>query len=276
MSRRSILLLFLLVIACHGGTSKSLRNANVLFVTLDTTRADHIGAYGYGTARTPALDALAKEGALFEYCITPTAYTLPSHSSMMTGLYPPAHGVRINGEAALPDSDTTLAERLAAKGYRTGAFVGAFVLDGRWGLSQGFQQYDDHFKLGPDQRLDLARVQRPANEVVDAALKWLGERNAKPFFAWVHLYDPHAPYEPPEPLQGYDGEITFADSQIARLLEWLDRSGLKDDTIVVVAGDHGEGLGDHGEDEHGYYIYDSSVRVPLIVRLPRTHALRVA
>src|SRR5687767_5072914 len=200
----------------------ALRQANVLLVTLDTTRADRIGAYGYAKAQTPNLDTLAREGVLFEHCITPTAYTLPSHSTIMTGLYPPQHGVRLNGDAALSDSNQTLAERLSAKGYRTGAFAGAFVLDGRWGLAQGFTLYDDEFQLGKDQRLDLARTQRPANQVVDAALKWLQQESAQPFFAWVHLYDAHVPYAPPEPFRSrfaaggesslYDGEIAFADS----------------------------------------------------------------
>ncbi|HJT16476.1 MAG TPA: sulfatase-like hydrolase/transferase [Thermoanaerobaculia bacterium] len=260
-------LLFFVLVACSRPIAhKDLHNANVLIVTLDTTRADHIGAYGDAHAHTPALDALAKESVLFEECVTPTAYTLPSHSSIMTGLYPPAHGVRVNGEAALPDSDTTLAERLASKGYRTGAFVSAFVLDGRWGISQGFQTYDDKFKLGPDQRLNLSRVRRPGNETVDAALQWLKEPSAKPFFLWVHLYDAHAPYSP-----SYDGAISFADSQVARLLNSVD----KNHTIVVVVADHGEGLGEHGEDEHGYYIYDYAVHVPFILRIPGVRPMRV-
>ncbi|HEY3052872.1 MAG TPA: sulfatase-like hydrolase/transferase [Thermoanaerobaculia bacterium] len=272
------------LVTCSGGHShpvKNLQHANVLLITLDTTRADHLGAYGYAAAQTPVLDGLARDGVLFEHCITPTAYTLPSHSSIMTGLYPPSHGVRINGDVALADSNVTLAERLAAKGYRTGAFVGAFVLDGRWGLSQGFQHYDDAFHLGQDQRLDLARVQRPANQVVDAALKWLDARSSQPFFAWVHLYDAHAPYEPPEPFRSrasspYDGEIAFADSQAGRLLGWLDKTGQKDNTVVIIVGDHGEGLGDHGESEHGYYIYDYAVRVPLIARIPGASTERVS
>ncbi len=261
----------------HAGIP-DLRNANILLVTLDTTRADHIGAYGYGKARTPSLDALAKEGALFENCITATAYTLPSHSTIMTGLYPPYHGVRVNGAAALADVHTTLAERLQAKGYRTGAFVGAFVLDGRWGLEQGFEHYDDDFKLGQDQKLDLSRVQRPAGAVADAALAWLGEKSAKPFFAWVHFYDAHVPYAPPEPFRTefaaggdvglYDGEIAYADTQLGRLLQWLESKGLDENTIVIVVGDHGEGLGSHGESEHGYYIYDYALHVPLVMRIP--------
>lgn len=277
-------------LSCHRGERAlelgSLRNANVLLVSLDTTRADRIGCYGYSSAQTPNLDALAREGILFEHCITPTAYTLPSHSSIMTGLYPPHHGVRLNGASALGDSQETLAERLSASGYRTGAFVGAFVLDGRWGLAQGFSHYDDEFKLGPDQRLDLARVQRPADQVVDAALQWLQQDDTRPFFAWVHLYDPHVPYEPPEPFRSrfasggpsslYDGEIAFADSQVGRLLEFIDQRGLKKSTVVVIVGDHGEGLGSHGEDEHGYYIYDYAVRVPLLMRLPRSAGSRIA
>lgn len=263
-----------------------LHNANVLLVTLDTTRADRIGAYGYAKAQTPHLDALAAEGVLFEQCITPTAYTLPSHSSIMTGLYPPAHGVRLNGEAALADANVTLAERFAEKRYRTGAFVGAFVLDGRWGLSQGFQHYDDKFQIGAEQRLDLAGVQRPANVVVDHALQWLGHADSRPFFAWVHLYDAHFPYEPPEPFRArfasadskslYDGEIAFADMQVGRLLAWLDRTNLAQNTIVVIVADHGEGLGEHQEDEHGYYIYDYAVRVPFLMRIPGVDRARVA
>ena len=287
---RSLLLLACVAIlaACSSKQEPTVRvpQANVLLITLDTTRADRIGAYGYSPASTPNIDRLAREGVLFEHCITPSAYTLPSHSSIMTGLYPPAHGVRLNGEAALGDSQTTLAERLAADGYRTGAFVGAFVLDGRWGLKQGFQHYDDQFHLGPEQRLDLARVQRPANQVTDAALQWLGQDETKPFFAWLHFYDAHSPYEPPEPFRSkfngsesklYDGEIAFADSQIGRVLAWLDTKGIADGTIVIVASDHGEGLGSHGESEHGFYIYDYAVRVPLIMRIPKAASnVRVA
>jgi arylsulfatase A-like enzyme/Tfp pilus assembly protein PilF len=252
--------------------------ANVLVITLDTTRADRIGAYGYARAETPSLDRLAAQGLLFEHCITPTAYTLPSHSSIFTGTYPPFHGVRLNGDSALSDVHTTLAEQLKARGYRTGAFVGAFVLDGRWGLEQGFDHFDDDFQLGPKQQLDLAGVQRPASAVTDAALEWIGAENAKPFFAWLHFYDAHTPYSPPEPyakrfrtsdpMSLYDGEIAFADSQVGRVMQWLTARGLDDNTIVVIVGDHGEGLGSHRETEHGYFIYDYALRVPLIVRLP--------
>jgi arylsulfatase A-like enzyme/tetratricopeptide (TPR) repeat protein len=274
MSKR-FLLAILVLVACSREQPQTLRNANVLLITLDTTRADRLGAYGYAQAATPNLDRLAAEGVLFEQCVTPSGFTLPSHSTIMTGLYPPAHGVRLNGDAALGDVQTTLAERLKAKGYRTGAFVSAFVLDGRWGLSQGFDHYDDKFHIGADQRLDLARVQRPGNVVTDLALEWLEQEKDRPFFAWVHMYDAHSPYEPPAPLKGYDGEITFADTQVGRLLQWLDRSGHKDNTIVIITADHGEGLGSHGEDEHGYFVYDYAVHVPLILRLPGTAGRRI-
>lgn len=255
-----------------------LTRPNVLLVTLDTTRADHLSPYGNQRIDTPVFERLAREGVLFEQCITPTAYTLPSHASIMTGSYPMTHGVRLNGNNALSPAAATLAETFAEHGYMTGAFIGAFVLDGRWGLAQGFARYDDHFSLEDFAQVDLASVQRPANEVVDASLKWLDEVKDKPFFSWVHLYDPHTPYEPPEYLRQryvargleglYDGEIAFVDEQVGRLLRWLDERSLTDRTIVVVVGDHGEGLGSHGEMTHGYFIYDYAVRVPLIVRLP--------
>ena len=262
--------------ASEAPRSLTLPNANVLLITLDTTRADRIGAYGYARAETPRLDRLAEDGVLFETAVTPTAFTLPAHSSIMTGLYPPYHGVRLNGGVALADVQVTLAERLAAAGYRCGAVVGAFVLDQRWGLSQGFEHFDDDIERTHDQPLDLAGVQRPADRVVDAALQWLEADDERPFFAWLHFYDPHIPYEPPEPYATrfgdrgpsglYDGEIAFTDEQVGRVFDWLDERGLSESTVVVVVGDHGEGLGDHGEREHGYFIYDATVHVPLVVQ----------
>jgi len=262
----------------HQASKVDLRGANVLLITLDTTRADHLGIHGYAAAETPRLDALASQGVLFETAVTPTAYTLPSHSSIMTGLYPPFHGIRLNGGAALADAHTTLAERLTTAGYRCGAVVGAFVLDQRWGLAQGFETYDDEFEIAADQKLDLAGIQRTGNQVVDNGLAWLDEPDDRPFFAWFHFYDPHKPYDPPEPYRSrfddngdvglYDGEIAFTDSQVGRLMDWLDSRGLTDNTVVVVVGDHGESLGDHNENEHGFFVYDSTVHVPLIVKAP--------
>lgn len=251
---------------------------NVLLITIDTTRADHLPAYGYKGVRTPNLDALAKQGVLFRECATVAPLTLPSHCSIMTGTYPTYHGVRVNGNTALSMEPVTLAESFESNGYDTGAFVGAFVLDGRWGLNQGFQHYDDEFDLAKFKKLDLGMVQRPANEVVDAAINWLDGRKDKPFLAWLHLYDPHMPYAPPEPYRSeygskgivglYDGEIAFMDEQIGRCLAWLDKNGLRERTIVAVVGDHGEGLGDHGEMTHGYFIYDYAVHVAFILSAP--------
>jgi arylsulfatase A-like enzyme len=178
----------------------AIKKPNVLLITVDTTRADHLPAYGYKGVRTPNLDSLAKHGILFRECATAAPLTLPSHCSIMTGTYPTYHGVRINGNTALSMENQTLAESFAANGYQTGAFIGAFVLDGRWGLNQGFRHYDDNFDLKKFKKLDLGLVQRPGNEVVDAALTWLDGEKDKPFFAWLHLYDPHTPYAPPEPF----------------------------------------------------------------------------
>jgi arylsulfatase A-like enzyme/tetratricopeptide (TPR) repeat protein len=251
---------------------------NVLLITLDTTRADHLACYGYAGVSTPTLDAIAGRGVLFEQAATTTPLTLPAHTTIMTGMLPTYHGVRVNGNTALGDDQTTLAEVLAARGYETGAFIAAFVLDGRWGLKQGFGHYDDQFDLKKYKHLDLGEVQRPGNEVVDAALAWLESEKSKPFFAWVHLYDPHVPYAPPEPYASeygrrgpgglYDGEIAFMDSQIGRLTDWLRTNGLDRSTVVVCVGDHGEGLGSHGEGTHGYFVYDYALHVPLIVATP--------
>ena len=254
------------------------RKPNVILVTMDTTRADHLGCYGYRDIRTPTLDGLAGRGVLFEEAATATPLTLPSHCTIMTGMYPTYHGVRVNGNTALSDEQTTLAKVFAAQGYQTGAFIAAFVLDGRWGLKQGFQHYDDQFDLKKYKHLDLGEVQRPGNEVMDAALAWLEEKKSTPFFAWIHLYDPHVPYAPPEPYASeygrrgpaglYDGEIAFMDAQIGRCVSWLQQNGLDKSTVMVLVGDHGEGLGSHGEGTHGYFVYDYALHVPFLAVAP--------
>ena len=219
---------------------RGVERPNVILITLDTTRADRLGCYGYAQASTPNIDALARGGVLFAQAASPAPLTLPAHSSIMTGMYPTHHGVRVNGSTALGQSQTTLAEVFSQKGYETGAFVGAFVLDGRWGLNQGFGVYDDHFDLKKYKHLDLAGVQRPADQVMDAALAWLESHKPDPFFAWIHLYDPHTPYEPPEPFRSrhgqrglaglYDGEIAFADEQVGRCVSWLRANALDEKT----------------------------------------------
>lgn len=257
---------------------RNVEKPNVLLITLDTTRADHLGAYGYPLVETPNLDALARGGVLFGQAMSPSPLTLPAHSSIMTGTYPTYHGVRVNGNAALSSSQTTLAEALSARGYATGAFVAAFVLDRRWGLDQGFDAYDDRFDLSKYKHVDLGGVQRPANEVMDSALEWLNGHQKGPFFAWIHLYDPHTPYDPPEPFRSryqsrglpglYDGEIAFVDQQIGRCLSWLRTTGIEDRTVVVVMADHGEALGSHDEATHGFFVYDYALRIPLLIRPP--------
>lgn len=255
-----------------------IRQPNIVLISLDTTRADHLPIYGYDGVRTPQLDRLARRGLVFEQCVTASPFTLPSHCTIMTGLYPTYHGVRINGDTALSEKHETMAKALSHRGYDCGAFIGAFVLDGRWGLKQGFAHYDDDFDLNKYKQLDLGLVQRPSREVVDAAIAWLSVRKERPFFAWLHLYDPHIPYDPPEPYRTeyggrgptgmYDGEIASMDAQIGRFYDWLNENNLTENTILILVGDHGEGLGEHNESTHGYYIYDYVVHVPLLIVTP--------
>jgi choline-sulfatase len=247
---------------------------NLVFVTLDTLRADRLGCYGFQAVSTPVIDGLAGDGVLFEQVTATVPLTFPAHASIFTGRIPPHHGVRDNGGFFLEDSETTLAERLGQAGYATGAFVAAWVLESRWGLSQGFDRYSDRFDLSQYKVLSLGTVQKTGDEVMNDALAWLETVKRRKFFAWVHLYDPHAPYEPPEPYrsrypdQPYLGEVAYTDHVVGRLVEWLNGNDLMGRTIVVVTGDHGESLAEHGESTHGYFIYDSTTRVPLVVRTP--------
>jgi choline-sulfatase len=239
---------------------------NVLLVTLDTTRADHLTAYGFHRITTPWLDRLAATGVVFDEASTVAPLTLPAHVSLFTGLLPPHHGVRDNGAGPLDASLVTLAQVLRGHGFATAAFTGSVVLRSDRGLVRGFDEYHD--VRSPADRLRV--LQRRGNEVVDEAIAWLG-RSGPPFFAWVHLYDAHAPYDPPEPYRTiyahdlYSGEIAFDDVQIGRLVRELETRGLFNDTLIVVAGDHGESLGDHGERTHGLFVYQSVLHVPLIM-----------
>jgi arylsulfatase A-like enzyme/Tfp pilus assembly protein PilF len=257
-----------------GGRADARRDFNVLIVTLDTTRADRIGAYGDPRAVTPNLDRLAQEGVLFEQAIAPAPLTLPAHATLFTGLLPPRHGVRDNGGYVLDPRHTTLAKSLKASGYSTGAFVGAFVLDAKWGLDQGFDTYVDKFDVSKYRSVSLGDVARRADEVLANAMPWLESHAGSRFFAWLHFYDAHSPYDPPEPFKSqfrerrYAGEIAFVDHQVGRLLRWLDTKDLADNTIVVAIGDHGESLNQHGEGTHGLFIYEATMRVPFIVRAP--------
>ena len=266
----------LLGTACAPSRRPAAEPRNVVLITVDTLRADHLGCYGAPAVETPAIDRLAADGVRFENAFSPVPLTLPAHWTVLSGLQPWRHGVIDNG-MTLPAPPTPpivlLAERFAAAGYDTAAFVAAFVLHRSFGLNRGFATYDD----GPaaDAALDQAfHATAPADERVGRALDWLRRDRQQPFFLWLHLFDPHAPYEPPPAFRAlyagrpYDGEIAFVDTQVARLLAGLERAGLTGKTLVVLLSDHGESLGEHGEQTHGVLLYDATLRVPLLFRLP--------
>ncbi len=250
---------------------------NVLLITLDTTRADHLGCYGMPLARTPAMDRLAREGVRCTDAISAAPITLPSHSTILTGLYPPTHGVRDNGTFALGNDAVTLAERLHRAGYRTQAIVSALVLNRRYNLTRGFDGYDDDLWSENQPKLFLIRS-RPGPRTAQRAVRWLEgwweERPRRPFFLWMHLFDAHQPYTAPagERLHSpsvYDAEIAVLDQSVSKVIEELRVEGVLDNTLVIVTADHGESLGEHGEKTHAIFIYDATVRVPLLWRYPR-------
>jgi arylsulfatase A-like enzyme/predicted Zn-dependent protease len=264
------ILVYLLVI--NPGRSKvnlpSTPSYNVLLITLDTTRADHLGCYGHKPAKTPHLDKLAREGIRFDRVYCPAPLTLPSHASIMTGLYPVTHGVRNNGHD-LPSGIRTLAEILKGRGYATAAFVSAFSVDSRFGLDRGFDVYDDTFRS--ESPFKTQNAERRAEETFAGFSRWLESNGKNRFFGWVHYYDPHLPYDPPSPYKEefngdpYDGEIAYMDRYVGAVLARLKEKGVLERTIVVVAGDHGEGLGDKVETGHGIFLYEETLRVPLIL-----------
>ena len=248
------------------------RPRNVLLITLDTTRPDRLGCYGYTNAATPALDRLAQGGLRFARAYSHVPLTLPSHATIMTGLLPPEHGVRDNGRDALDPSVPTLAESFRSHGHRTAAFLASFTLDRRFGLARGFDVYDDRMRPTAGEN-DSLEMENPGDVVCDRALAWLKTNGSGPFFCWVHFYDPHAPCAPPEPYRSrfkdtYDGEIAFMDAQVARLLDFLEREGLTGSTLIVVCGDHGESFGEHRENGHGGFVYNATLRVPLLLSGP--------
>lgn len=252
------------------GAGSEAGRLNVLLITLDTTRADYLGCYGHPEDITPSLDRLAREGTLFERCTTCSPITFPSHSSILTGVYPYVHGVRQNGTSRLAQVNVTLAETLRDAGYKTQATVASFVLNEQFGIGQGFDAYHD---VRPGAGGNPQRAERKGDEVCDDALAMLDALAPGPFFLWAHFYDPHFPYESPRtpdtlsPL-AYADEVTFADAQVGRLLEKLERLHLTRDTLVAVVADHGEGLGEHEEQSHGYFLYETTLRVGLILRWP--------
>jgi arylsulfatase A-like enzyme/Tfp pilus assembly protein PilF len=247
---------------------------NVILVTIDTLRADRLSSYGSRTVETPNLDRLAREGVRFTAAASTVPFTLPAHSSIMTGSYPPLHGVRENVGYVLDRRLPTLAERLAAGGWTTAGFVSAFVLDSRWGIARGFGTYFDRFDLGAQHETNLGAVQRDGRETVAEAVRWLDGEAARPFFLWLHLFDPHDPYTPREPFKSrypqspYDAEVAYADSLVGEFRKALEERNLLADSLLVVTGDHGEGLGQHHEGFHGFFVYDTTTHVPLILRFP--------
>ena len=292
MSKRKLLVILVLLLAAsglffllrRGGTGTAW---NVLIITLDTTRADHIGAYGYKTAQTPNIDLLASQGIRFDNGYAPVPLTLPSHSALFTGRYPIANNVRNNGSYFLPENEVTLAEVLKDRGYDTRAVISSFVLLSKFGVNQGFSLYDD--SLDTHEMIRNYKSEIPAELVHEKFSAWLGQNN-KPFFYWLHFYDPHTPYRPPLEFakrfpQGskglYDGEIAYTDVWVGRVIEDLRRRGLLEHTLVIIAGDHGEAFGEHVEQGHGIFCYEEALRVPLIFYAPklfgkaRTAAARV-
>ncbi|MGA6984624.1 MAG: sulfatase-like hydrolase/transferase [Terriglobales bacterium] len=298
--RRLILILAALTVLSAAAQTAPKPALNVVLITIDTLRADHVGCYGYKQIKTPNIDSLAADGVRFERAFAVVPVTLPSHSSMLTGTYPMFSGMHDFSGNKLSPLQPTLASVLKQAGYETGAVIGAAVLDSRFGLNQGFDFYYDHFEFSRLDEANLDEMERPGNIVADVALNWLekeglkkdgpakegpgkdqpSKNSQKKFFLWMHLYDPHFPYHPPEPYsreyaaQPYDGEIAFADEQVGRLFRFLKENGLYQNTVIVLCGDHGESLGEHGEKTHGFFIYNATMHVPLIIRLPEKTVAR--
>lgn len=246
---------------------------DVLLISIDTLRADHLGCYGHAAARTPVIDGLAAEGAVFEAAFTAVPITLPAHASMLSGLIPPRHGVRDNGSFRLPETVMTLAEALHDQGYQTAAFIGGLPLLRAGGLSQGFDHYDD--AVASRSLAGSARANRPeryAEEVLTLALAWLRAAGRdRPAFAFIHLYDPHSPYEkslPGESSPGYDGEVAYVDRALGQFRASLGQDDRGRPALTVITSDHGEGLGEHGEQTHCTFVYDSTLRIPLVLSWP--------
>jgi len=275
-----VAMLALAFAACRSGPAATappspVTGRPIVLVTIDTLRADRLGSYGSTRGLTPALDRFAQSAARFTAAVTQVPITLPAHATILTGLHPARHGVRTNDGFRLAADVPTVADAIRGRGYTTGAFIGGYPLQASSGLSRGFDRYDDDFlrKAGA--------VERPADAVVDAALGWIDQFRARPFFAWLHLFDPHSPYTPPPPFGAahadapYDGEVAYTDAAIGRFFNRLRQLGLFARSTVIVVADHGESLGEHGERTHGTFLYDATVRVPLLVTLPDSTDPRV-
>ncbi|NIM14454.1 MAG: sulfatase-like hydrolase/transferase [Candidatus Aminicenantes bacterium] len=257
-----------------GFKKKHLKKLNVILITLDTLRVDFVSAYGKGMANTPHMDRVAEEGVLFETCIAQTPLTLPSHTTILSGTYPLYHQVRDNGGFLVPESLELISETLQNQGFETSAFIAAYVLHNQWGINQGFDTYADDFDLSKYERISLGSVQKRAEEVLADAKQWLKAHKNDKFFTWIHLYDPHTPYDPPSPFKEkfpkrpYRGEVEYMDHQLGLFFRFLKAEGLYDRSLIILVSDHGEALGQHGERTHGFFIYEPTVQVPLIIRAP--------
>lgn len=285
-ARRAWVLLLAAVVSCQRPAAhapQALKPLNVVVITIDTLRPDHLGCYGYNLIETPTLDAIAQSGALFENAVSQTPLTPPSHASIFTGLNPPSHKVRDTGGFVLPANTPTLARHLEEQGWDTAAFVSSMVLKKHSGFDQGFAVYDDEMPRPGNSDQFLEDAVRRAGDTVDRAIHWLDGRGAgKPFFLWVHLYDPHVPYNLSPPFserykdRPYDGEIAYADAELARLMECLRRKSPPGKMLIAVLSDHGESLGEHGEYTHGVFLYDSTLRIAFLLSGPGVPAgLRV-
>ena len=257
--------------------SVSVRPRHVLIITIDTLRADRLGCYGNPDVATPNIERLAREGAMAPQASAQAPITRPSHVSMFTGLYPSQHGIRDNISRALAPDVATMAEAFKAAGFETAGFVSSIVLSAQSGLGRGFDEFSDRFDIGADAAdeghfLDI--LEHRGDVAVAEAVKWLDAHSGGRTFVWVHLYDPHAPYEPPEPYASryagrpYDGEVAWSDELVGRLDAEVTRLGIRDQTLVVLTSDHGEALGEHGESVHGFFLYQAKLRVPLLMRGP--------
>jgi arylsulfatase A-like enzyme/Flp pilus assembly protein TadD len=250
---------------------------NVILISIDTCRADHLSCYGYPRGTTPNINEIATEGVLFENAISPVPLTLPAHASMLTGTIPSYHGIHDNEGYKLGPSNISIAEVLSQAGFTTGAIVGAFVMDSQFGLDQGFESYNDEFEEELEKNVI---TQRRGSEVNRFAMDWLTEHKDERFFLFLHYYDPHSRYEPPEPFLTsyysnlYAGEVAFTDYCIGQVVEKLKEFGLYDSTLIIITSDHGEMLGEHKELTHGYYIYQSAINIPLVIKLPGRNAPR--
>ena len=274
---RSVLLPVVLIAAAACGRKAQVDRPPVIIISVDTLRSDHLPVYGYRGVETPAIDAFSREAIVFDKAFSHCPLTLPSHATILTGLLPADTGVRDNMGFKLDPAKPTLAEVLQRNGYATGAAVSAYVLRQETGIARGFQFFDDRIAEHADQ--SLGGIQRNGVETEAIAEKWIGEHSAQPLFFLLHLYEPHAPYDAPEPYRSrfnpYDAEIASADAIVGRFLDSLKRLKIYDRALIVFLSDHGEGLGDHGEDEHGIFLYREAIQVPLIVKLPgSTHASR--